>query len=364
MTVIIFIIILALLVFVHELGHFLAAKASKIRVDEFAIGFPPKIVSKQYGETKYSLNAVPFGGYVKIFGENPDEESVSGPHSDRSFVNKPKLTQVMVLVAGVTFNILFAWILLSAGLMAGTLTSASANEGRMLQNERLMIVAVSPGSPAAHAGLRAGDTIITVRSNDEVIGNDSVEGVQAFIANQGAREIEITYSRAGEEGVVSVIPEEGIVPGRVAIGIGMDVVGTLKLPFLNALWEGARHTVLLTRDIAVGLGTFLYSAITGGASLQNITGPVGIAGMVGEARTLGLTYLLSFTAIISINLALINLIPFPALDGGRILFVFIEAIKGSPIKPTVANAMNAIGFLLLILLMLVVTYNDIARLFT
>lgn len=365
MSVVLFLVILAVLVFVHELGHFLIAKLSRIRVDEFGIGFPPRIFSFKKGETRYSINLIPFGGFVKIFGENPDEESIKGKDSARSFVNKPKYIQVAVLAAGVVFNIIFAWILISSGFMAGFPTSVSERHADQVQNAELVVTAVSPQSPADKAGLKQGDEILFVSSGNDALQGDqlSVENVQKFIASHGNAEMSILAERGDEKKTIMVTPQSGIVEGRPAIGIAMDMVGVLKLPIHKALWEGALLTGELVKATAVGIAQFIGQAFTGQADLSQVSGPVGIAGMVGSARELGIIYLLSFTAFISINLAVLNLIPFPALDGGRILFVAIEAIKRSPIKPTIANSINAIGFALLIILMLVVTYKDIARLF-
>ena len=158
MSIIIFLVILAALIFVHELGHFLVAKKTGIRVDEFAIGFPPKIFAWQRGETKYTINLIPFGGFVKIFGENPDDESISGPDSTRSFVNKNRGIQAAVLVAGIAFNLIFAWLLISASLSVGLSTSVSGYE-QYAPDAKVLVVSVLPNSPAAKAGLQAGDKI-------------------------------------------------------------------------------------------------------------------------------------------------------------------------------------------------------------
>src|SRR5579864_2943759 len=170
-TIITFLIILAVLVFVHELGHFLIAKLFGIQVDEFALGFPPRIFAKKYGETTYSINSVPFGGYVKIFGENPDEESLA---SERSITSKSKWIQVAVLIAGITFNILFAWILLSGSFIIGTEASADYLPGHSVKNPHTVITEVLQGSNAASAGLEAGDTILSLTSQNQSLMGNSV----------------------------------------------------------------------------------------------------------------------------------------------------------------------------------------------
>jgi regulator of sigma E protease len=366
MSIIIFLIVLAVLIFAHELGHFLAAKKSGIRVDEFCVGFPPRIASwrREGDETKYSIGIVPFGGFVKIFGEDPTDEALLGPDGERGLVNKSKLTQIGVLGAGVFFNLLFAWVLLSLGFMIGLPTSTSLDTTGRITDAKLTITGVLPEAPAADAGLTGGDMITALMVGEDALTLDelTVPSTQDFIARHGGEEITVAYMRGEEMGTASVVPTEGIISDAPAIGVSLDEVGILRLPPHLALWEGGRNTVALTEATAVGLWHFITDAVTGQAELSQVTGPVGIVGLVGDASALGFVYLLYFTAFISINLALINLIPVPALDGGRILFVLIETIKGSPIKPKIANVLNTTGFVLLILLMLIVTWNDIARL--
>lgn len=362
MSIIIFLIILAVLIFVHELGHFLVAKKSGIRVDEFAIGFPPKIFSWQRGETKYSLNLIPFGGFVKIFGENPDEESISGPDSARSFINKNRAIQAGVLVAGIVFNLLFAWVLISGSLSLGLNTSVSGYE-QYATDAKILVVSVLPESPAAKAGLQAGDKISAFSIGGKSLQKLTVPEAQNFIFSSKGAPIQIQATRGLETLDLTVVPEAGIVADKVAIGISLDLVGTLRLPIHKAIWEGAKITVNLTKATAVGLATFVYQIFAGSADFSQVAGPVGIVGLVGGAAKSGLSYLLTFTAFISINLAVINLVPFPALDGGRLLFVAIEAFRRKNINPQIANVVNGIGFALLILLMVVVTFKDIAKLF-
>jgi regulator of sigma E protease len=365
MSIIIFLVILAILIFVHELGHFIAAKRSGIRVDEFAVGFPPKVYSIKKGETTYSLNAIPFGGYVKIFGEDPDDESISGPDKDRSFVHKPKLIKAVVLSAGIFFNILFAWFLLSLGFMIGLPFQADNHLNREVLNPVLMITSVVQDSPAHEGGLRPGDSIAELRFEENSLSEVSASAVIEFITSHLNEEITLVFERGGETMSTVVTPRENIWENQesAAIGVSMDTIGTLRLPLHLAFYEGGRLTIAMTGTIAVALFDFFSQVFTGSADFSQVAGPVGIVGLVGEASEIGFIYLLSFTAFISINLALINLIPFPALDGGRLLFLLIEFIKRSPINPKFANALNMIGFAFLILLMLVVTFHDVLKLF-
>lgn len=355
MTIVIFLIILAVLIFVHELGHFLVARACKIRVDAFAIGFGPKIISKKVGETTYGLNLIPFGGYVKIFGENPDDESINGPDKTRSFINKPKWQQILVLASGVLFNFIFAWMLIVLAFSSGVLASTESYpeyKDRM-KDEHIVITFVNKGSPAEKAGLKAGDSLIS---------NSLIE-IQDRIVNSKGNEIKIEYVRGGQKSDVLVKAEQGIINDKYAIGIAMDNVAILKLPIHKAIVESTRFTTHIISATFTGFTDLVSGIFRGTANLSQMTGPVGIVGLIGDAARLGFSYLIMFTAIISINLGVLNLVPFPALDGGRILFVMIEVIIRRSIKPIVANTVNAIGFGLLILLMAVITYKDIAKLF-
>ncbi|MEI7513425.1 MAG: site-2 protease family protein [bacterium] len=362
MSAILFIVILAVLVFIHELGHFLIAKKTGVRVDEFAVGFPPKLFSFKRGETVYSLNAIPFGGYVKIFGEDPNEESIKGKDSSRSLVNKPKYIQIAVLIGGILFNILFAWLLISASLMSGyKMPVESATYP--VTNAKITILSVLENSPAKIAGLMAGDEIIGMKEGDSVsITPQEVPDVQKFISESKSK-IQISYERGSEIKTVDVEPALGIAGDNRAIGISMSKVGEVHLPFFKALWEGAKLTWDVVYQTFFSLIDFFGKVFRGKADISQVSGPVGIAGLVGDASHFGFIYLLGFTAFISINLAVINFMPFPALDGGRIFFIIIEAIIRRPISPKILNFVNALGFMFLIGLMLYVTYFDIVKLF-
>jgi regulator of sigma E protease len=363
MNILIFLIILLVLVVAHEFGHFIVAKKSGIRVDEFAFGMKPRIFSIKRGETRYSLNALPIGGYVKIFGENPDDESIAGPDKARSFVNKPKYIQAAVLFAGVAMNFLVAWILLSVGFISGLPTSVStAPKGAVIENQALTITSVLPNSPAEIAGLKTGDKLLTLTTKTDATDVASPESIRYFVKQHSTETIALSYVRGSEQKETTLVPEKGLVDGGPGIGISMDTIGTLRLPVHKALWEGLKLSSNLVIATFQGFYNLIRDGLTGHGNFSALTGPVGIVSVVGDAAQFGFIYVLSFTALISINLAVINLIPFPALDGGRLLFLLIEKIKGSRIKPAIANTANVIGFGLLMLLMVVITYNDIVKL--
>ena len=302
MTIILFLIILAVLVFVHELGHFTSAKLFGIRVDEFAVGFPPKIFSWQKGETKYSLNLIPFGGYVKIFGEDPDSNSISGPDSARSIVNVSKWKQIVVLLSGIFLNIIFAWILISISFNIGMLTSVSDSYTGKIKDAGVVIIAVNKNSPAAQAGLKEGDFITNISSEEATVENPNIVDVQKVIASSSSV-INIGIRRGTSTNNIEVFPTKGISSEKQSIGIAMDFAGTLKLGFFSSFWEGAKLTVLETKTVTIGMWKFISGAFGGDKSLiSQISGPIGIAGMVGEAERLGISYLFGFIALISIIL--------------------------------------------------------------
>ncbi len=360
-TAIIFILVLSVLVFVHELGHFLFAKWTGMRVDEFGIGFPPKAFSWKRGETTYSVNFLLFGGFVKIHGEDQGAP-LEGADRERSFGSRPRYWQALVLVAGVTFNVLFAWLLISIGFMFGFPVSTDFYEAKEFREVKVYITQVLPDTPASLSGLKAGDQIVGLRSIKDSIVPTYTKDVQDFIATHGFNPVEISFIRSDIASSTTVLPIIGTISEKPVIGVGLDSVGILSLPIHEAFWQGARLTALSVENTIRGLGGFIYKAFTEEHALSTITGPVGIATLVGDARQLGLAYFISFVSFISINLAVINLVPLPALDGGRLLMVLIEAIIRRPIPIRISHALNTGGFLLLLLLMAVVTYNDIIKL--
>lgn len=357
MLILIILVILLVLVIAHEFGHFIVAKKAGIRVDEFAFGFPPRLFAKKFGETTYSFNLLPLGGYVKIYGENPDD--VTNADRERSFISKPRHIQAAVIVAGIVFNIILAWLLISSTLMIGINASAEDYAPGEVQNVKLMVTDLAPNAPARIAGLTPGDVLLSVSDGIERVDAIDADAVSGFIGPREGRNITITYVRQGETKEATLVPLQGIVKDRAAIGVYMDMVGTLHLAPHKALWVGAQQTYIYTLKIAEGIYGFIHDAILGRADFDQVTGPVGIVKAVGDAFAIGFSNLLLLTALISINLAIINIIPFPALDGGRLLFIIIESITRRAIPARIANYANIGGFALLMLLMIAVTWHDI-----
>ncbi len=362
-SIIVFILILAVLVVVHEFGHFIVAKKSGIRVDEFGFGFPPRAAKLfKIGETTFTLNWIPFGGFVKIYGEDGE---VDDTNRFRSFVSKPKWTQALVLFAGPLFNLLFAWLLLSLMFIFGSPTLYEEETKQYMTDVHVAVVEVLPDSPAGQAGILVGDTILSLSYGSEEIAIENAEDITAILETEGVQEATITYLRNDEILTSEVTPSFGLYEQQTApaLGVVIDTVGTLRLPVHKALLQGLQKTWNLTEatvDFLVTLIKGLFSGDTSGAGA--VTGPVGIVPVVGDAIQVGFSFVVIITALISINLAIINLLPFPALDGGRLLFLLIEAIKGSPIKQNTAAIVNASGFFILIGLMIWVTIRDISNL--
>lgn len=360
MSIFIFIVILVALIVGHEAGHLIVAKLSGMKVPEFGIGFPPKLWGKKIGDTEYTVNALPFGGFVKIFGE--DDADAADP---RAFARRPKLMQAATLFAGPFSNLLLGFILSAAALMVGV--PAIAGQGEYAEHVRgveVRVIEVLPGSPAENAGLKAGDTVTSVSANGVETAIEKPEDVLAAIASADGP-LTVGVLRSGIESDILVTPARGIDPEnpeRLVIGIASSLVGTLSLPFDKALVAGVTRTFEQTKDILIGLGSLIGQAFTLSADLSSVTGPVGIVSLVGDASGFGLGSILSLAALISMNLAIVNLLPFPALDGGRLAFLLAETVSRRKIPARIADGLNIAGFALLILLMLAVTAQDIFRL--
>lgn len=366
MNVIIFILVLGILVFVHELGHFLFAKLFNIRVDEFGFGYPPKMFKMfSWRGTDFTMNWIPFGGFVKIFGEADEGKELTEEEKLVSLVHKPRWQQLLVMFGGILFNIIFAWLLLSGLYVSGiTAPIDTAPTGYKFSEEtRLVVTAVLPDSPAAIAGLISGDEIKEYYNQGDTVTviDETIIEVSEFIDKSGntGDDVGFVVLRDSELEIISITPAEGVVEDKYGIGVNIDRVGEINLPVHQALVYGAKNTAYFTGAILDGF----WQLITGKISADNVSGPVGIVKQVGEASSIGVSYLIGFMALLSLNLAVLNIIPFPALDGGRMLIIFIESIIGKRLNSTVVNWVNTIGFFLLIGLMLIVTVKDIINLF-
>lgn len=365
-AIFLFILILLVLVIVHEFGHFIVAKLTGMRVDEFAFGFPPKIFGKKIGETTYALNALPLGGYVSIWGENGSEEDKQengAATHPRAFGNRPWWAQLLVLIAGVTMNMLLAlciFIFISYGEV--TVTADHEVYGSRVKNVSIMVTDVSKESPASLVGIVPGSTILKVTTAGKTADTTTATSLIAFIANNQNTPFTITFvSPDGQEKSTTIAAVYGIVPGKKALGISLDSVGKVKTTLLEAVTLGYNRTIDITVLTVEGLVGVVTSAFQGSSVLESLSGPIGIAKIVGETSAYGYAAVLTLVAVLSINLAIFNILPIPALDGGRIVVVLIETISRRKVPFKYYSWVNVVGFALLMLLLIVVTINDVRR---
>ncbi|MBL7155221.1 MAG: RIP metalloprotease RseP [Candidatus Portnoybacteria bacterium] len=362
LTIIVFILILGLLIFVHEFGHFILAKRAGIRVEEFGFGFPPRIFGIRKGETLYSLNLLPIGGFVKIYGEDGKTASPTKKDKARAFYSKPISTRAGILVAGVTMNLVLAAFLLSIGYWLG-LPAVVDDQTTDLIGSRVQITQVAFDSPAEKAEIKMGDIIKQLTINNKQLTINTVGEMQEFVEAHQGEEIIVVIQRGDEVLEKTLVPRVSPPENEGPLGVALARTAIVSYPWYRALIMGITSTVNLTWFIIVALGGLLWQLLMTGKLAIEIAGPVGIFNLTGQAAQLGFIYILQLTALISINLAIINILPFPALDGGRLLFLFIEKIKGSPVSQKIEKIAHTAGFVILILLMVAVTWRDVVRLF-
>ena len=352
-TIAVFILVLLLLVLVHELGHFLTARRLGVAVEEFAFGFPPRLTSFKRGPTTYVVNWLPLGGYVKLKGEHGDDSLAPD-----SFAAQPAWRRAIILVAGVAMNVLLCLVLLTGGLMAGLPTILEPSQVSQAKAVKIQIIDVLPNSPADQAGIKLGDEVQKLNNQRFV----TVPEMQNYIAAQAGQTIDITLARGSE--IIKTALRPQVLPeskGRVALGVSLVQTGIVAYPWYEAIGRGAVATYNLTIEIGRGFGQLFKNLIVNRQVPKDIAGPVGIAVMTGQVADLGWIYVLQFAALLSLNLAFINLLPFPALDGGRLLFVIIEKLRGKPNNQMIEAVVHNIGFMVLMLLVVVITYQDLMR---
>lgn len=327
------VLILGLLIFVHELGHFLVAKMVGIRVHEFALGMGPLVWSRKSGETLYSLRALPIGGFNRMAGMDPEE-----PYDPRGFNTRTVGQRMGVIAAGSLMNFLLAILLFVIFFMGIGIISNSNRISGVLE-----------GSPAEAAGLQAGDRIVAVDGKE----TPTWEQLTSAIRSRPNEEIVLTVMRGEEERqiVLQTLRDEEENVGLIGVKPSVEKKG-----FFESIWLGATYSVSLIVLILQQL--FL---MIGGQVPPEVAGPVGMVQIVGEAVNFGIGTIIQFTAMLSLNLGLINLFPIPALDGSRLVFLAVEGLRGRPINPEKENFLHFLGFVLLIGLMILITYQDIWR---
>ncbi|PIP26339.1 MAG: RIP metalloprotease RseP [Candidatus Moranbacteria bacterium CG06_land_8_20_14_3_00_40_12] len=430
LVVIIFVLILGILVFVHELGHFLMARKSGIQVQEFGFGLPPRIAGIQFvsgekwekisrqtiletkisdtqeegqpeiirevitektkeidrvklvkkwrfiwgrydgddaeekkdlkeardnhfsGGTVYSLNWIPIGGFVRIKGEDRESQEAD------SFAVKPAWTRIKVLAAGVGMNFLFAWIILSLVFWMG-IPEAVDPENDSSQG-KIQISEVAANSPAENNGLKIGDEIAGIQDGLEF---KSVKNVQDYINAGKGREISLKIIRGKELKEFKVVPRTESLENEGALGVELVQTMAVRYPWYKAVWKGMLAVLDLTSRIFWGILGMLKNLILGAGVKIEVAGPVGIVFLTKQVASLGMIYVLQFAAILSINLGIINALPVPALDGGRVLFILIEKIRRRPVSQRLEQIFHTAGFAFLIGLMILITFRDIMKFF-
>jgi len=365
LTIVIAFFSLIILITIHELGHFLLAKKFGVKVEEFGIGLPPRIFGKKIGETIYSLNLLPFGGFVKIYGH---EERIDDP---RSFSRKPFYQRAFIILGGIISFWIVTAILLSIVMGLGVPTVIGDEENYNLVDPKVQIVAVSKDSPAEEAGLEVGDIIRKVKNQRTLIYNTEardvsrVKEVQEFIENYKGEEIILTIQRGKDFLNIPVTPRISPPVDEGAIGVALIRTALESYPWYQAPFKGIVATGNLTFLIIDGWRMTLASLFQGKGLPPGVevSGIVGIFELFVQAGGLGISYFLQFIAIIAVSLALLNALPIPALDGGWLLFLVIEKIIGKPINQKVEHGITVVFFLLLIALMILVNARDIIRIF-
>jgi regulator of sigma E protease len=415
-TIIVFLLVLSVLVFAHEWGHFWTARRLKIRAEEFGLGFPPRVfgwqvirgkklekldeietveikteeiptgnenleviretiidekreidVIKPYKRwrfirgnreltdedarfgTVYSLNWIPIGGFVKIKGENGEHG-----HEKDSFSSRPIWQRLLVLVAGVLMNVVLAFFLFALVFSIGM---PQVTDG---PNGRIQIEQVAEKSPAQAAGVLAGDIIVSL---DQQNFSD-ITAIQDYVNSRNGQKIIVELQRGKTVVIKEVTPQiEGNSENRAVMGVSLDKTEMVRYPWYQAIWQAAKYTISIIGMIAVAFYELIRDLIMGQNVGDAVGGPVRIAQMTGQVANIGFVYLLNFVALLSLNLAIINILPFPPLDGGRVLFLAIESIRRKPVKKEVETVLNNIGFLLLMALLVWVTFKDILNIF-
>ena len=354
-SILIFIFVLSLLVLVHEFGHFIVARLSGVWVEEFGFGLPPRIWGKKIGETVYSVNLLPFGGFVRLHGETGSDE-IKNPKA--AFLEKPKKVRVAIVIAGVVMNFILALVAFSL---------VYSTQGIPRETENVHVLDVAPGTPAQGAGLMPEDIF-------KLVGNERITSVDQFInvieENKGKRiKFEMERVENGETLDITtyLTPRESPPEGEGPLGVVISQTEIYYPPLwqrpIYGVYFGAKESYFWGKTVIVGLVN-IVNRLLSGQTPEDLTGPVGVYVVTAEAAKVGVVALINFIGILSVNLAIFNIIPFPALDGGRLLFIGLEGILGRKILPRVEAVVHSVGLIILLLLIAAITARDISRLIT
>lgn len=341
-SILVFLIVLSLLVLVHEFGHFIVARKSGVMVEEFGFGLPPRIFGRKIGETLYSVNLLPFGGFVRLHGEL-SEEGIIKPR--RAFLNKNKKTRVAIVIAGVVMNFIL-------GIIAFSIVYSFL--GIPKETNKIKVVEIAPGSPAQVAGIIVGDVVGSVDGQ----GVSSVDEFVRLVEEKKGKKITLETQR----GKVTLTPRESPPQDEGPLGV---VITTTEIyfppywqrPFIGTYY-GFREALIWGGKVVEGFAK-IFKDLVSGVGPKDLAGPVGIFAITSQAAKSGILDLISFVGILSVNLAILNIIPFPALDGGRLLFIGIEALLGRRVLPKVEAVVHTVGMIILLVLLVAITAHDV-----
>lgn len=359
LTILSFLLVLSVLVLIHELGHFLVAKFFGVKVEEFGFGFPPRVIGKQFGETVYSINLLPIGGFVKLYGEDDAGGGKVGKVADptkkkgdisRAFFARPAWQRALVIVAGVAMNFVLA---------VGMLTYLFIAVGVTKAGNAVVIDAVLPNSPASQAGLHRGDMIISINGKGISQSRDVIAVTHANLGKDMTLVIS-TVSHNVE--TIHITPRVHYPSNEGAMGVAISPsFTTQKYPWYTAPWYATKEAGAETVMIVQGLGTTLTQLVGHGQVPKDLAGPIGIAQLTGQFVRLGIAPLLSLMVLLSLNLAVLNILPIPALDGGRFFFILVEVITRKKVHPRFEAYAHTIGMIVLLGLIVVITLHDVVR---
>ena len=359
LTVIAFLFSLSFLIFLHEFFHFILAKKLKVKVEEFCIGLPPRIFSKKIGETIYSIGLLPLGGFNKLYGEEKREKKPG------SFWGKRVEERFLIVFSAPLANFLFGAFLFSIVFTLGFPQIIEKKPPLNAKEISIQVIQVMRDSPADKAGIFLGDKIIALKAKKEEIKNiKEIEEIQKFIEKHKGEKIELTLKR-GEKMIKKVVIARKNPPkGEGPLGIALAKTAIVSYPFPEAIIKGGEYCLKISETLFLVLGKMIKGLFTG-EKIQGveIVGPIGIGVLISQMISQGSIYFLHFLGLLSVNLALFNLLPLPALDGGKIMLLFLEKIRKKPLSERAENLINQIGIGFLIFLMIIVTIKDLIRLF-
>lgn len=348
-----FLFVFGLLVFVHEFGHFIVAKLSGVEVLEFGFGFPPALYKRKKGKTVYSINAIPFGGFVKLLGEDGSE-----PDNPKSFASQKKLTRAKIISAGVLMNFILAWAIFSFLFAIGFSPFLPGTEKHKGVAQHFYVADIEKGTPAYEKGIQKNDEILAV--NDKNI--KTISGFVETIKSKIGQEVSLEVKRGREIKSFNVIPFKDKIEGQEIGRIGISIAREVRADsLLFAPLAGLSESLRLAKLTVLGIVGFFGKLLTTFSLGEEVVGPVGIAVLTNQVRQLGFTFLLQFIAILSVSLALLNIMPIPGLDGGHLLLIFVEKIRGKEVSRVLKNILTMIGLFFLIILIIAITTKDITR---